>query len=234
MQLSVVIPVYNEAPCLDALGDELHAALSGRYGAWEVILVDDASTDDSPNRLRALCARLPGFRSLRLASHQGQSAALAAGFEAARAPVIAMLDADGQNDPADIPRLVDALDRCDLCCGIRAERRDTAARRWAGRLANAVRNRILGESVTDTGCTLKAVKADFVRGLFVWDGMHRFLPALVRLRGGVVTEQPVTHRPRRAGRGKYTNLGRLRRVAADLLAVRWMQQRARSIETDPA
>jgi dolichol-phosphate mannosyltransferase len=232
MDVSVVVPVYNEAESVEPLCVELHGVLAGLARAWEVILADDASTDGTPDALARVCARFPGFRRLRLVPHAGQSAALCAGFRAARAPVLVTLDADGQNDPADIPRLLDALDRCDMCCGVRAQRRDSLGKRLGSRIGNAVRNRVLGEAIRDTGCTLKAFKAVCVRDLQPWDGMHRFLPALARLNGAVIAELPVNHRPRRAGRSKYTNLGRLQRVAADVLAVRWMQKRHRRFRVD--
>jgi dolichol-phosphate mannosyltransferase len=232
MEISVVVPVYNEAESIAPLCDELHGVLAGLDRAWEVILADDASTDATPDALARVCARFPEFRRLRLTPHAGQSAALFAGFRAARAPVLVTLDADGQNDPADIPRLLDALARCDMCCGIRTPRRDSFGKRLGSRLGNAVRNRILGEAVRDTGCTLKAFTAACVRDLQPWDGMHRFLPALARLNGAVIAEVPVNHRPRRAGTSKYTNLGRLRRVVADVLAVRWMQRRHRRFRAE--
>jgi glycosyltransferase involved in cell wall biosynthesis len=232
MDLSIVIPVYNEEASVEALCEELHGILARLNRACEVVLVDDASTDGTPAVLGRVCSRFPESRRLRLVPHSGQSAAMAAGFRAARAPVIVTLDADGQNDPADIPRLLDKLSACDMVCGYRANRRDSFAKRVGSRIGNGVRNHLLGEAIVDTGCTLKAFKADLVRNLFVWDGMHRFLPALAALSGAVIVQIPVNHRPRRAGQSKYTNLGRLTRVVADVLAVRWMRKRSRRFRVE--
>ena len=144
------------------------------------------------------------------------------------------MDADGQNDPSDIPALVAKLDSCDLCCGYRVRRRDTWSKRFGSRLANAVRNRFLHEKIRDTGCTLKAFRADFARALpMQFRGMHRFLPALLAMGGARIEEIPVNHRPRAAGQSKYTNWGRLKETLWDLWAVRWMQKRHRSIQTEP-
>lgn len=233
MVVSVVIPVLNEAPNLEPLAEEIERAMSGGDSSYEVIFVDDASTDDTPRVLASLTKRLPAFRHLRLAAHAGQSAALVAGFRAARGDIIVTMDGDGQNDPADIPRLLAELEHVDMCCGYRATRRDSFARRIASRTANAIRNAVLREDIIDTGCTLKAVKTPLVRHLAPWNGLHRFLPALVRMQGGTVSQLPVNHRPRTAGLTKYSNLGRLKTVIADLFGVRWMQKRYRSCETEP-
>lgn len=227
MDLSVIIPIFNEQASIETLCEELHGIMTSLNRPYEVILADDASTDGTADVLRRICARFPDFRWIRLVPHAGQSAALGAGFREARAPVIVTLDADGQNDPADIPRLLEKLDACDMCCGTRVNRRDTFAKRIGSRIGNAVRNRILDETIVDTGCTLRAFKAELVKDLFIWDGMHRFLPALAKLHDAVITQIPVNHRPRQAGQSKYTNFGRLKRVVADLLAVRWMHKRYR-------
>ena len=184
MELSVVMPAYNEEACVEGTVRELHAVLIKTGRTFEILVVDDGSTDNTPARLKALARELPGVRVIRLNPNSGQSAAMKAGFQAAAGSIIITLDADGQNDPAEIPRLLEQLDRCDVCCGFRMDRRDTLAKRAGSRLANAVRNRALGEKVRDTGCTLKAFRAEWARDLpLEWRGMHRFLPALMAMRG---------------------------------------------------
>ena len=230
VELSVVIPVYNELACLDGLCASLYGVLSRFDQTSEVLIVDDGSTDGTWNRLEALSRKYPTLRPMRLTPNSGQSAALGAGFKAARGTVIVTMDGDGQNDPEDIPRLVAELDGCDMCGGYRAERKDSPARRIASRLANFIRNRALGESIIDTGCTLKAVKAEFLRDLPMFHGMHRFLPALAKMQGASIRQIPVNHHPRQAGTSKYTNAGRLKTVVADLFAVRWMKKRHRNFQ----
>ena len=232
-ELSVLLPAYNEEDCIDAIVRETVCVLHGMGRPFEILVVDDGSTDSSPSRLKALCAEMPELRALRLAINSGQSAALGAAFRAARGNIFVTLDADGQNDPSDIPALVARLDSCDLCCGYRARRRDTWSKRFGSRLANAVRNRILRETIRDTGCTLKVFRADFARSLpMQFRGLHRFLPALLAMGGARIEEIPVNHRPRAAGQSKYTNWGRLRETLWDLWAVRWMQTRHRPIRVE--
>ena len=230
--LSVIIPVYNELPCLDDLCARLDAALSPMAQSFEVLLVDDGSDDGSWEKMTALAGRYPYIRLLRLLPNSGQSAALGVGFRAAQGSIFVTLDADCQNDPVDIPRLVAELDHCDMCCGYREKRNDTWARRAGSRLANAVRNAALGEDIIDTGCTLKAARAELLRDLTMFHGMHRFLPALARMRGATIKQIPVKHHARVAGESKYTNMGRLKTVIADLMAVRWMKKRYRNFRVE--
>lgn len=223
--LSLVIPVFDEEENLPPLAAEIRAALDPAGLAYEVLFVDDGSTDDSPAVLRALAAADPRLRVVRLRRNAGQSAALEAGFRHARGAVVVTLDADLQNDPADIPRLLAELPGWDLVCGVRVERRDDWVRRASSRIANGVRNRLTRESITDVGCTLKAFRADVARGMPMFTGMHRFLPTLARLQGARVKEVAVNHRPRLHGVPKYGIGNRLWRALADLFAVRWMQKR---------
>jgi dolichol-phosphate mannosyltransferase len=223
--LSLVVPVFNEEENLPPLAAEIRAALDSEGMSYEVLFVDDGSTDASPAVLRALAAADARLRVVRLRRNAGQSAALEAGFRHARGAVVVTLDADLQNDPADIPRLLAALPGWDLVTGVRVNRRDDWVRRASSRIANRVRNRLTHENVTDVGCTLKAFRAEYLRGLPMFTGMHRFLPTLVRLQGGRVTEMPVNHRPRLHGVPKYGIGNRLWRALADLFAVRWMQKR---------
>jgi glycosyltransferase involved in cell wall biosynthesis len=225
IDVSLVIPVYNERDNLAPLIEEIQVALAGRR--YEIVAVDDGSTDGSLDALKALKARRPELHILSFAANAGQTAAFAAGFRAARGDVIVTLDADGQNDPADIPRLLDALqqDGATAVAGYRPERRDSVWKRVQSRIANGVRNRLNRESIRDTGCSLKAFRAEAVRDLLLFTGMHRFLPTLVKMHGGSVTEVPVQHRPRRSGTTKYGMWNRVFRSFADALAVRWMQRR---------
>lgn len=225
--ISVVLPVYNERDNLGPLLAELDAALGG--APHEIIAVDDASTDGSLAALRALRARHARLRVLALASHAGQSAATLAGCDAARGEIVVTLDADGQNDPADIPTLLDRLGstpECAAVVGYRATRRDSAWKRLQSRIGNAVRNRLTGDDIRDTGCALKAVRRETLQALPRFDGMHRFLPTLIRLRGGRVEEVPVAHRPRRFGRSHYGMWSRALRGLCDALGVRWLRRRA--------
>ena len=224
--VSVVVPVYDEQDSLEPLHRELDAALAGVAGGVELIFVDDGSGDGSRVRLRALAAKDPRVRVLALDRNHGQTAALDAGFRAARGDVIVTLDADGQNDPRDIPKLLAELGRAEVVNGVRVGRRDGWLRRVSSRVANGVRNRVTGESVTDVGCSLRAMRAEPLRRVKLFRGAHRFLPTLLRLEGARVVEVPVSHRPRRSGRSKYGIRNRLFTGVVDLLAVRWMQARA--------
>jgi len=224
-ELSLVLPVYNERDNVPVLLDEIGRALPGR--TYEVIAVDDGSTDDSLDVLKSLTASRPELRVISFAANAGQSAALAAGFRAARGGIVVTLDSDLQNDPADIPALVAKLnaDGATAVVGYRLNRRDTAWKRLQSRIANGVRNWLNAETIRDTGCSLKAFRAEAVRALPMYQGMHRFLPTLIKLYGGTVVEVPVHHRPRRFGTTKYGMMNRVLRSFVDALAVRWMQRR---------
>lgn len=227
------MPAYNEEACIEAVVREAAGVLRGLAQAFEIIVVDDGSTDATGARLALLRVDLPELRVLRLAVRSGQSAALGAAFRAARGKIFVTLDADGQNDPADIPALLARLADCDLCCGYRANRQDTWSKRVGSRLANAVRNRVLRENIRDTGCTLKAFRAEWAAALpMQFRGMHRFLPALMAMAGARSAEIPVNHRPRAAGRSKYSNWSRLKETWWDLWSVRWMQKRYRPIRLE--
>ena len=228
LDVALVIPVYNERDNLPLLIDEITHAVGGTGRRYEIVAVDDASTYGSLDVLRGLERDHPELRVVALAEHAGQTAALAAGFRAACSRVVVTLDADLQNDPADVPALLAELERSSAAAvvGYRVNRHDSGWKRLQSRIANGVRNRLNRETIRDTGCSLKAFRADAVRALPLFDGMHRFLPTLVRMGGGTVVEVPVRHRPRRFGRTKYGMWNRVFRSFADALAVRWMQRRA--------
>lgn len=225
-ELSVVVPVYEEEEAIGPLLGEIVAAVGQDPDRVEIIVVDDGSTDGTPQVLAGWRARCRALRVLTLAANSGQSAAMACGFAYARADRVVALDGDGQSDPADIPRLAALLDDHDLVCGIRRRRRDSLAKRWGSRLANAVRRRFTGDRIVDIGCSLKAFHREPLQRVRHFDGSHRFLPVLLELEGCTrVAQVEVNHRPRSGGRSKYTNLGRLARTWQDLLAVRWYQRR---------
>ena len=223
--LSIVIPVYNERDNLETLLHEISTSLRTTGRSWETLLVDDGSTDGSDEVMRRLAASDARLRIVRFARNAGQTAAMDAGFRRARGRIVVTLDADLQNDPADIPRLLDAMSGCDAVVGVRQERRDNLVRRVSSRLANYVRNKVSDESITDTGCSLKAYRREALDRLVLYNGMHRFLPTLLRMQGCQVREVGVRHRPRRHGRSKYGIGNRLVPSFLDLLAVRWMKKR---------
>lgn len=231
--LTVVLPVYNEETCVRDVVDELLEVLRDSVKEpYEVLAVDDGSTDGTPAILRDLKTRHAEMRVLRLTPNSGQSAAFGVGFRAAKHGIIVTMDADGQNDPADIPRLVEALGGADVACGYRAERRDSWSKRVGSRLANRIRNAVLKEDIVDTGCSLKAFKTHLVRDVPSFDGMHRFLASFCLMKGARVAQMPVNHRPRPSGTSKYTNLGRLKKTVWDLRAVKWMKTRYRRFGTE--
>jgi glycosyltransferase involved in cell wall biosynthesis len=221
----VVIPVFEERDNLEPLHRELSVALAEVKGGVELIYVDDGSRDGSAEVLLDLAKRDERVRVLRFAENSGQSAAFAAGFQAARGEIVATLDADLQNDPADLPRLLTALHDADVVNGVRLGRRDGLVRRVSSRIGNGFRNWVTRESITDVGCSLRVMRASYLRRVKLYRGMHRFLPTLLRLEGARVTELPVSHRPRRHGRSKYGIGNRLFVGLADVFAVRWMQKR---------
>ncbi len=225
-RLSIVIPLFDEAENLGPLAAELAAALDELDYGYEVLFVDDGSGDDSPAVLARLAAADPRVRVLRQPTNQGQSAAFAAGFRHARGELIATLDADLQNDPADLPRMLAEIEGCDVVCGVRTDRHDSWVRRVSSHIANGVRNRLTGESITDVGCSLRVMRTRHARRVPFFEGMHRFLPTLLRLEGARrIVQVPVSHRPRLRGVSKYGIHNRLWRALADLFAVRWMQRR---------
>ena len=231
LDLSVVIPVYNEAGNVAPLAAEVRAALADSL-AWELIFVDDGSSDGTRAELAALAAREPSLRVVRHAGNFGQSAAIWSGVAAARAPLVATLDGDGQNDPADLPKLYAALrdsppaERVAMVSGLRVARHDTVLRRLSSRIANGVRRRALGDGATDTGCGLKVFRREAFLALPRFDHMHRFLPALIQRDGLAVRYLAVAHRPRLRGASKYGMLDRLWVGVVDLLGAMWLRRRA--------
>jgi dolichol-phosphate mannosyltransferase len=232
VQLSIVVPVRNEQDNILPLLEEIHAALAAGAGDFEVIYVDDGSTDATPARLAEAMARYPRLRVLAHRASCGQSTALATGFRAARGEWIATLDGDGQNDPADLPRLIAARDgaagsNVQLVAGYRKKRQDNWLKRVSSRVANGVRSRLLGDATPDTGCGLKLILRSACLELPFFDHMHRFLPALVQRNGGVTLSVEVNHRPRSRGVSNYGLFDRLWVGIVDLAGVMWLKRRAR-------
>ncbi|MBL8349408.1 MAG: glycosyltransferase family 2 protein [Burkholderiaceae bacterium] len=235
--LSVVVPVRNEAENVLPLIEEIHAALEG-HADFEVIYVDDGSTDDTPQRLAEAGRRFPRLRVLRHARSCGQSTAIATAVRAARHPWIATLDGDGQNDPADIPLLLDRVRAGQrspglaLVAGWRTRRQDTIVRKISSRVANRVRGGLLGDRTPDTGCGLKVFPRDLFLRLPFFDHLHRFLPALVLREGQQVVSVPVRHRERVAGQSKYGIGNRLWVGIVDLMGVMWLNRRMKRPEIE--
>jgi len=225
MDLSIVIPVYNEAENVKPLYRELRDVLSQLHNEWEVIFVDDGSTDGTFNALADLQAEDKRIRLIRFRTNAGQTAALDAGFKAVHGNAVVTMDGDLQYDPRDIPTLLALLTSSDAVCGWRWPREDSWVRRVSSFIANGVRNWATDEAIHDTGCTLKAFRRECLTRLKLYRGMHRFLPTLLKVEGFRVTEAKVTHRPRLHGQSKYGISNRLFVGLADLWVVRWMKKR---------
>lgn len=226
-ELSIVLPVYNECQNLPILLEELKAVIQGLDYKSEIILVDDGSTDGSLEEMRQLRDEYAdlNIRLICLDKNHGLTAALMAGFEQARGALVVSLDADLQNDPADIPKLLAKIPQYDVVIGWRRLRQDSFSRRASSLIANAIRNWVTEETVKDVGCTLKAYKKEYLDRLKLYHGLHRFLPTLLKIEGARVAEVEVNHRPRVHGQSKYNISNRLFASLGDLLAVRWMQKR---------
>lgn len=229
-ELSLVVPFFNEEDCLLFVVEELIGVLdSDLTRSWEVILVDDGSTDDTPNLMNSLADRDSRIRAVHIHPNSGQSAALEAGFSLARGDDIAVIDGDGQNDPRDIPYLLKTLrsSRVDMVCGIRKIRKDSLLRKLSSRIANRIRSAVLGDNITDVGCSLRVFRRCCLARVLFFKNAHRFFPALMIRAGYRVTEIPVNHRPRYTGTSKY-GFGIQARLWAgivDLLGVYWLKKR---------
>lgn len=225
VEISIIVPVFNEAENILPLAREVAAAFQPLQRGFELVFVDDASTDDTWQKI-AEAQRLDSrVRGLRHARNAGQSAALWTGIQATSSPTIATLDGDLQNDPADLPRLIAELDRVDFVSGMRLHRRDTWLRKVSSSIARRARRAVLGVDFRDTGCAIRAFKRTALVGVFPFNGLHRFLPVIVHGGGAKTLEVPVNHRPRVAGVSKYGVWNRLGRGICDLFAMAWYQKR---------
>jgi dolichol-phosphate mannosyltransferase len=221
--ISVVVPLYNEEDNVVELQMQIASAMAGMD--YELVLVDDGSTDATVSRVQ----RGDRVRLLEFEKNAGQSAAMHAGIYQSRGDIVVTLDGDLQNDPKDIPAMIEKLNQgFDLVCGYRAQRKDSAFKRIQSRIANYVRSRFVGDNVRDTGCTLKVMRRECREALLLFHGMHRFIPALVGGMGWRVTEMPVNHRPRIHGVSKYGFGNRALRATMDMFGVRWLNNRRRT------
>ena len=227
LDLSVVLPVYNEEENLPLLWPELRGVLDPLGITYEIVFVDDGSRDRSADLVKGFRELDARVRLVRLKENAGETAATEAGFKASRGRCVVVMDADLQNDPHDIPRLLHELDRWDAVTGWRVKRGDgdSLVRQISSRAANRIRNRISDDTIQDSGCTFRAFRRECLRGLVLYRGFHRFIPTLLRMRGYRVLEIPVNHRPRRFGRSKYGVMDRAFVAFVDLLVVRWMKAR---------
>lgn len=225
VEISAVIPVFNEEENLPVLIPKVMEVLNQLSKVYEVICVDDGSSDNSRKILREMAIQYPTLRVLGLKENRGLSTALLAGMREARGDILITLDSDLQNDPADIPRLLQCLDQYDMATGWRQKRDDPWLKRIASKIGNGVRNRLSGEAIHDSACTLRVFKRECIQDIPVFNGMHRFLSTLVKREGFRIVEVPVSHHPRRFGKSKYNIRNRMIRSFTDLLAVRWMKDR---------
>jgi len=223
--LSIVIPVFNEEDNLRLLTAELIEVLLSLNKPWEIVFIDDGSTDGSSRVLRELQEQSPYIKIITFTKNCGQTAAFDAGFKAARGQIIITMDADLQNDPHDISMLLDKIENYDAVCGWRYKRNDPVIKRFSSSIANFVRNKLSEEAIVDVGCSLKAFRSEQIKKLRLYNGMHRFFPTLIKMEGGKVIEVKVNHRPRKYGSSKYNIRNRMMRSFIDLLAVRWMKRR---------
>lgn len=224
--LSVVVPIKNERDNIKPLVDEIIQALTPTGWEYEIIYVDDGSTDDSFAVLQQLQPAVPQLRCLQLDRNYGQSAGFAAGINAARGELVATLDGDLQNDPADIPDMVRLLQQknLDMVTGYRARRHDSGFRRLQSRIANFIRNKITGDDIRDSACSVRVFRRECFASIAKFNGMHRFMATLFRIAGYKVEQHPVNHRPRQFGKAKYGMLNRVFKATADLFAVRWLKK----------
>lgn len=223
--ISIVIPVYNEEESLLPLVEGIRPVMNNLGKSYEIIFIDDASTDKSFQVLKGLAAEFAQIRIIKFAKNSGQSAGFDAGFKLAQGESVVTLDADLQYDPGDIPGLLEKLKDYDAVCGWRKNRRDPWLKLISTKVANSVRNKISGENIKDTACSLKAFKKMALINLKMYEGMHRFLPTLLKIQGAKVCQVEVKHLPRKFGHSKYNIRKRIFRSFLDLLFVTWMKKR---------
>jgi dolichol-phosphate mannosyltransferase len=224
-EISVVLPCYNEAGNIESMVRELRAALDPTARSYEILYVDDGSTDGSAQEIESLAEKEPAVRLVRHNRNYGQSAAFLTGFQHARGKIVVTLDADLQNDPADIPRMLQLLETADAVCGVRAKRRDTFTKRVSSRVANRVRDWLLHDGITDAGCAFRAVRCEALEQLPSFRALHRFLPTILKIHGYTVVETSTNHRPRVQGVSKYGIGNRLFVGIADIIGMRWYRRR---------
>jgi dolichol-phosphate mannosyltransferase len=225
VDISVVVPVFNEEENLPLLIPRIAEVLNPLGKTYEMIFVDDGSTDRSRSLLKGMVAQYPQIRILGFRKNCGETAAGAAGLREAKGEIIITIDADLQNDPRDIPTMLEYLKEYDMVTGWRQKREDSWVKRITSRIANRIRNGLSGETIRDSGCTFRAYKRECLQNIKLFKGMHRFMPTLVKMEGFRVIEIPIAHHPREFGVSKYTTWNRMWRAFIDLLAVKWMRSR---------
>jgi dolichol-phosphate mannosyltransferase len=228
-KISYVIPVYDEENNLGPLYDQIKSVCSVVGGEYEILFIDDFSRDKSLDIIKSLAEKDSSVKYIAFAKNTGQSAALYAGFQHASGDIIITMDADLQNDPADIPEMLKLYGEYDMVNGWRFNRKDTLSKRIASKFGNRIRNFVIKEDIHDTGCSLKVMRASMLKRVKMYKGLHRFLPAMMRMEGAKVVEMKVNHRERYSGVSKYTNLKRGYEALYDLICVRWMQMRSLKI-----
>jgi dolichol-phosphate mannosyltransferase len=225
IDISVVVPVYNEERNLPVLIPQIAQVLEPLDQSYEMIFVDDGSTDESREILKKMVSQYPRIRILGFKKNCGETAAGAAGLKEAKGKIVITIDADLQNDPKDIPRMLEYLKEYDMVTGWRQTRDDPWIKRITSKIANRIRNGLSGETIQDSGCTYRAYKRECLQNLKLYKGMHRFMPTLVKMEGFRVIEIPIAHHPRKFGVSKYTTWNRMWRAFVDLLVVKWMKSR---------
>lgn len=225
IEISFIVPIYNEEENIRKLIEEIKTVAPDLSPDYEILLVDDCSSDNSLQLIRDFAAEDSHIRPLALASNSGQSAALYAGFQAAAGETIITMDADLQNDPTDLRKMIQYYGDYDMVNGWRFNRQDSLSKKIASKVGNSFRNWLTSETIHDTGCSLKIMNAAMLKRIRIYKGLHRFLPTLMRLEGARVIEVKVSHRQRLFGESKYTNLRRGIEGFYDVIAVRWMQSR---------
>ena len=225
VEISIIVPVFNEADNVLPMMREVEAAMTKLSRDWELVFVDDASTDETPKRIVEATQADRHVRGLRHQRNAGQSAAVWTGIQATSSPILCTLDGDLQNDPADLPAMIAGLAKVDFVSGMRLKRQDSWMRKVSSNIARKARNAALGVDFRDTGCAIRAFKRTALTGVFPFNGLHRFLPVLVHGGGAKTLEVPVNHRPRVAGVSKYGVWNRLGRGIYDLIAISWYQKR---------
>jgi dolichol-phosphate mannosyltransferase len=229
---SVVIPLKNEEENIQKLVEELEPIMMALNEPWELICIDDGSSDKTLEKLKTLTKEKKYLRTLVFKRNYGQSSAFDAGFRNARGEFIITMDGDRQNDPADIPNLLKEIPQADLVCGCRTKRKDPFSKKIISRFANLIRSNFCGDEVSDTGCSLKVYRTSCFKKIKLFNGMHRFLPALFKIEGFRIKEVPVNHRPREHGQTKYNIFNRSLNTISDMFAVRWMKQRHLNYEIE--
>lgn len=226
-EITVILPGYNEADNIEEMLHQVHLAIKPLSRPFEIIYVNDGSTDNSAEKLADAARRMPFLKTLHHRRNFGQSAAILTGYEASEGDIVITMDSDLQNDPADLPRMISCLEKspADAVCGVRQGRQDNSLKRFSSRVANLVRGWALNDGIQDAGCAMRVVRREALRQLPAFRALHRFLPTILKIHGYTVIEMPVRHRPREAGTSKYGIRNRLFVGISDIMGIRWYRKR---------